>query len=145
MKKFFTILLSLVAILFVISCDFLIDIPYEKMYEHYLTSAEYEEIYGEIVSYEGVVVQVKIATEKTKNFSSGATVSFEFFGDIKDLNEIELGSEIKFVIESCYFYNGHILPMVALVCDEKVILDFEDGKANLIAFYKGKVEQQNHN
>ena len=45
---------------------------------------------------------------------------------------LDVGDEIRFVTVPFHFYNGHDLPIVELTKDGVTLLEFEEGKENLL-------------
>lgn len=134
MKKALSIILAFVFILLAFcSCDFNAPLR-KKMLEYYSDDGNYVELQGVVISPENDYgyMEIDILTE-SHGFPLNAETGYGEFesGLVYNLNP---GDEITFISAPMYFYNGHVLPIMALEKDDVVILAFEDGKSSYLAW-----------
>ncbi len=134
MKKTLSTILTFVFILLAFcSCNFNTPLR-KKMLEYYSDDDNYVELQGSVISPENDrgYMEIDILTE-SHGFPLNAQTGYGEFesGLIYNLNP---GDEITFISAPMYFYNGHVLPIMALKKDEVVILAFEDGKSSYLAW-----------
>ena len=135
MKKLFVIVLVF-AILMLCGCKSHDEILLERMIPYYSDDSNF-------VTLTGTVVIPKVAEpgqyapgcividcpDITKYTSTSVIDSYYICSD-EEL-DIQVGDAITFVIAPFHFYN-HKLPIVSIIIDGKVLLDFETGRDYLI-------------
>lgn len=102
----------------------------KKMIDKYSDDQNYISLHGEIVGIDGNVLIIEC--EELKTYISYEDEISEYYVHSKNNIDLDIGDNITFTTVPFHFYNGHRLPIVELVVDNEVLLDFKDGKENLI-------------
>lgn len=133
MKKYVSILLLLSSIFFIVSCDYNAPLR-KKMLEYYSDDNNYVELQGVVISPENDCgyMEIDILTESHVFPLNAQTGYGEFESGL--IYNLTPGDKITLVSAPMYFYNGHVLPVMALKKDDVVILTFEDGKSSYLAW-----------
>lgn len=114
------------------SCQRFIDAPLRKhMIKYYSDDSNYINLNGVIISMYYSEWEIDITTENS-NFTGEGYVKFHVMNGWHLVDEMEIGDEISFVTAPMDFYNGHIIPIVALEKDGQTYLSFEDGKEDYL-------------
>ena len=127
MKRIVLSLILLVNMLFVGSCNFNAPLR-NKMFDYYSNNDNYVELQGIVISPENSFgrMEIDILTE-SHGFPVNAQTGYGEF-ESGAIYELTSGDKITFISSPMYFYNGHVLPIMALKKDDVVLLEFEDGK-----------------
>lgn len=147
MKKITTllVLLSLIFCSALSACDFLASD--KAMLDYYSNDSNYEELTGVITSKEydkryGLAIDI---TSNSQTFTLYREVGceivkvnwvFALYSHRYLYDDLSVGDTIVFTSASMVFYNGQLLPIVALEKDGQVLIPFEEGKAAYIDWIK---------
>ena len=101
-----------------------------KLLEKYSDDQNYVALSGKIVEVDGLVVVIQC--EELSEYLSYEDDLCEYYIHSKQILDLKVGDEIQFITVPFHFYNGHQLPIVELKTFESTLLEFVDGKANLI-------------
>lgn len=101
-----------------------------KLLEKYSDDQNYVALSGKIVEVDGLVVVIQC--EELSEYLSYEDDLCEYYIHSKQILDLKVGDEIQFITVPFHFYNGHKLPIVELKTSESTLLEFADGKANLI-------------
>lgn len=101
-----------------------------KLLEKYSDDQNYVALSGKIVEVDGLVVVIQC--EELSEYLSYEDDLCEYYIHSKQILDLKVGDEIQFITVPFHFYNGHQLPIVELKTSESTLLEFADGKANLI-------------
>ena len=101
-----------------------------KLLEKYSDDQNYVALSGKIVEVDGLVVVIQC--EELSEYLSYEDDLCEYYIYSKQILDLKVGDEIQFITVPFHFYNGHKLPIVELKTSESTLLEFADGKANLI-------------
>lgn len=101
-----------------------------KLLEKYSDDQNYVALSGKIVEVDGLVVVIQC--EELSEYISYEDDLCEYYIHSKQILDLKVGDEIQFITVPFHFYNGHQLPIVELKTSESTLLEFADGKANLI-------------
>ena len=101
-----------------------------KLLEKYSDDQNYVALSGKIVEVDGLVVVIQC--EELSEYLSYEDDLCEYYIHSKQILDLKVGDEIQFITVPFHFYNGHQLPIVELKTFESTLLEFADGKANLI-------------
>lgn len=101
-----------------------------KLLEKYSDDQNYVALSGKIVEVDGLAVVIQC--EELSEYLSYEDDSCEYYIHSKQILDLKVGDEIQFITVPFHFYNGHQLPIVELKTSESTLLEFADGKANLI-------------
>lgn len=101
-----------------------------KLLEKYSDDQNYVALSGKIVEVDGLVVVIQC--EELSEYLSYEDDLCEYYIHSKQIFDLKVGDEIQFITVPFHFYNGHQLPIVELKTSESTLLEFADGKANLI-------------
>ena len=130
MKKS-TILVVAVMLLFVMIFSGCSDLILKnKLLQKYSDDQNYVALSGKIVEVDGLVVVIQC--EELREYLSYEDDLCEYYIHSKQILDLKVGDEIQFITVPFHFYNGHQLPIVELKTSESTLLEFADGKANLI-------------
>lgn len=129
MKKFATIItLFLVTLLF--GCYSSNQKLIKKMIEKYSDNQSYVTLSGEVTEFDEHTVIIK--SKELNNYISYEDELCEYYIYSDHIIELSFGDQIEFVTVPFHFYNGQKLPIVELKIDGNTLLEFEEGKKNLI-------------
>lgn len=128
MKKF-AIIFTLFLITFLSGCSSNQKLA-KKMIEKYSNNQNYVTLFGEIMEYNKNNVIIKC--EELKKYITYEDELSDYYVYSDNFFDLYAGDEICFVTVPFHFYNGHKLPIVELSINGKTLLDFDDGKSNLI-------------
>ena len=103
----------------------------KSMTEKYSNDANYVRLSGEVIEFDRGEVTIKCEELKTYVQYEDEICYYNIYGENENFT-LNVGDEIEFVTVPFHFYNGHLLPIVEVVLDGEVLLEFEDGKAALI-------------
>lgn len=113
-----------------------------KMIEKYSDDSNYVTLSGEIVEYnyitlaKGLVVYIEndiiIKCEELRTYISYQTEKCHYHIFSDQTFDLSIGDEITFTTVPFHFYNGHELPIVELSIHGTTLLDYSEGKENLI-------------
>ena len=101
-----------------------------KLLEKYSDDQNYVALSGKIVEVDGLVVVIQC--EELSEYISYEDDLCVYYIHSKQIFDLKVGDEIQFITVPFHFYNGHQLPIVELKTSESTLLEFADGKANLI-------------
>ena len=101
-----------------------------KLLQKYSDDQNYVALSGKIVEVDGLVVVIQC--EELSEYLSYEDDLCEYYIHSKQILDLKVGDEIQFITVPFHFYNGHQLPIVELKTSESTLLEFADGKANLI-------------
>ena len=101
-----------------------------KLLQKYSDDQNYVALSGKIVEVDGLVVVIQC--EELSEYLSYEDDLCEYYIYSKQILDLKVGDEIQFITVPFHFYNGHKLPIVELKTSESTLLEFADGKANLI-------------
>ena len=101
-----------------------------KLLEKYSDDQNYVALSGKIVEVDGLAVVIQC--EELSEYLSYEDDLCEYYIHSKQILDLKVGDEIQFITVPFHFYNGHQLPIVELKTSESTLLEFADGKANLI-------------
>ncbi|MBQ9125688.1 MAG: hypothetical protein IJY13_03420 [Clostridia bacterium] len=101
-----------------------------KLLEKYSDDQNYVALSGKIVEVDGLVVVIQC--EELSEYLSYEDDLCEYYIHSKQILDLKVGDEIQFITVPFHFYNGHQLPIVELKTSESTLLEFADGKDNLI-------------
>lgn len=126
-----TLIALLISCMFLSSCDFNAPLR-NKMLDYYSNNDNYVELQGIVVSPENSYgrMEIDILTE-SHGFPLNAQTGYAEF-EVSAIYELAPGDKITFVSAPMHFYNGHILPIMALEKDGVVLFNFEDGKESYL-------------
>ena len=132
MKKL-AIIVTFILVVLISGCKSQDQILSERMIEKYSNDANYVRFMGEVVSFDEdagtVIINSKELIEK--QVSANGIYKFCIYGE-NDNFTLNVGDEIEFLTVPFHFYNGHVLPIVEVVLNGNVLLEFEEGKESLI-------------
>lgn len=132
MKKL-TIIVTFILVVLISGCKSQDQILSERMIEKYSNDANYVRFMGEVVSFDEdagtVIINSKELIEK--QVSANGIYKFCIYGE-NDNFTLNVDDEIEFLTVPFHFYNGHVLPIVEVVLNGNVLLEFEEGKEALI-------------
>ena len=101
-----------------------------KLLEKYSDDQNYVALSGKIVEVDGLAVVIQC--EELSEYLSYEDDLCEYYIHSKQILDLKVGDEIQFITAPFHFYNGHQLPIVELRTSESTLLEFADGKTNLI-------------
>ena len=139
MKKLSLFLVAILSIFFLASCNFNEPLR-NNMLDYYNKDNVYSELTGEIKSIkykEGIdelFIEIELAEIKN-DFSVNAVTGYGEFTIVnwsKYNFALEANDTIIFTSAPMYFYNGHILPIVALSKNEEIYISFNEGVSTYI-------------
>lgn len=113
-----------------------------KMLDYYSDNEVYSDLCGKVISKnfnentKEIIIEVDIKNQD-HSFPLNTQTGLCEFVIVNSLDEnigIHPGDEIEFTTASMYFYNGHLLPIIALKKGDETIIEFEDGKASYISW-----------
>lgn len=129
MRKF-TILLIFLSTIFLFSCH----VPNQKlknrMIEKYSDDESYVSLSGIINKIEGNNVTIKC--EMLSEYITYEDYSCDYYIYSNQIINIMEGASVEFITCPYHFYNGHLLPIVELKINGVILLNFDEGKNNLI-------------
>ena len=109
-------------------CD--IDGPLrKKMIDYYTNDSNYNMYDGKIIDVDKELCCVKIVCE---NDDLPNQTYYTIYGNRSIYDRLQSNDEVIFYSSPMYFYNGQNLPIVYLEKQSEVLLEFEDGKNNLL-------------
>ena len=129
MKKF-AFLVMLLSITLLYGCSLSNQKLAEKMIEKYSDNQNYVTLSGEVIEYNEK--NIIIECEELKTYITYEDEVCDYYIYSKETLNINVGDIIDFVTVPFHFYNGHKLPIVELKINNNVLLNFDDGKDNLI-------------
>lgn len=139
MRKTLALLLC-ITMLFLIACS-IIDAPLNRqMTEYYLDDTHYQKATGTVegIRYDNRHVgylDIMIITENHGfPLYSNGIMDFSLYSNSDLLNHISTGDKITFISAPMQFYSGHRCPIIALEKEDEVLLSFEEGKADYLAW-----------
>ena len=140
MRKSIVVLLAIITLLFQ-GCDFNASLR-NDMLEYYSDNDVYVELCATVqaVRYndytENTEIDVALLTgmEEFRLSIVDGVSTFEIARFGYEETRISVGDEIQFISAPFYFYNGHDLPIMELRKDGEILLEFEEGKSNYIAW-----------
>ncbi len=106
----------------------------KKMLEKYSNDQNYVELSGEIIESNKNTVVIKCT--ELKNYRSSPDEICTYYIYSNQILDLASGDHINFVTVPFHFYNGHKFPIVELKIDGNTLLEFEEGKENLIEWVK---------
>ena len=136
MKKILSLLLCF-CVLFSTACS-MIDAPStKKMIKYYSDDSNYEEVTGivkEKLDSEEMKVMVTTEWHHYRSDTESRYIRFTLLSHSALSEYINVGDEITLISAPKYFYDGQTLPIIALKKDGEVLLSFEEGKADYLAW-----------
>ena len=133
MKKIANIFVFvLIPILF--SCGLSDNLLAKKMIKKYSDNKNYVELFGKIVEYSENVMVIQCV--ELKKYIEYEDEMCSYYVHSNRVLDIVAGDYIDFTTVPFHFYNGHKLPIVSLKKNDKTLLEFEEGKENLIEWVK---------
>lgn len=130
MKKF-TILITAILITLLLGCQSSNQRLARKMLAKYSDNQNYITLSGEIVEYnDNNRIVIKCKDLQSYLSYQNELCTYQIFSS--QPLDLQVGSKIQFVTVPFHFYNGHRLPIVELSIDGNSLLNFDEGKANLI-------------
>ncbi len=119
------------AITFFSACDFLASD--KKMLDYYSNNSNYEKVTASIISKEAETDNTIIVDIKTQNSSYVADYYgyylFHFYFSTEIYAILNEGDTVVITSAPMIFYNGQILPIIALERAGEILIAFEEGKA----------------
>ena len=103
----------------------------EKMIEKYSDNQNYVEFTGEVLKCDGQYIEIKCA--EMGNYVRAYEEHY-YYVCSDQVIDFDIGTEINFVTVPYVFYSGHKLPIVEIKLNGVTLLEFEEGKENLIAW-----------
>ena len=142
MRKAISIVLLLVMLFLLFSCDFNASLR-NRMLEYYSDDSNYSELRGIISSFEQKAhskewrFYIRITSENHGfPILTNGEQSFQLNYYSEESQALSVGDEVVFISAPMHFYNGHDLPIVAIKKDDEILLDFEGGKADYLEWIK---------
>ncbi len=133
--KTICIIISFVILLFSTSCNSI------KIKEYYSDVNNYICVSGDITSFSYNEAKDAIYIGFTNLSVSLDDTCFKIVGNNVTVvqskgfdQKIEIGNHIDFVTAPKYFGDGYVMPIVEFKVNDEVLLDFEEGYQNLIAW-----------
>lgn len=100
------------------------------MLDKYSDNQNYVTLSGVIIEYSGN--DIIIECEELKTYITYEDEICNYYIYSEETLDLNVGDIIEFVTVPFHFYNGHKLPIVELKINGNTLLDFDDGKDNLI-------------
>lgn len=129
MKKF-TVIVLLLLITSLTGCNLSNPKLAKKMLDKYSDNQNYVTLSGVIIEYSGN--DIIIECEELKTYITYEDEICNYYIYSEETLDLNVGDIIEFVTVPFHFYNGHKLPIVELKINGNTLLDFDDGKDNLI-------------
>ena len=106
----------------------------DKMIDKYCEDNNYVSLSGEVVKFENNVILIEC--KELKNYIEYEDDLCDFYIYSSQPLELSIGEKVDFKTVPFHFFNGHELPIVELVVNGNTLLEFEEGKYNLIDWVK---------
>lgn len=101
-----------------------------KMLDKYSDNQNYVSFSGKVVEVDGLVVIIQC--KELNAYLSYEDDLCEYYIHAEQVLDLKVGDEIQFTTVPFHFYNGHLLPIVELKISGDIILEFAEGKDNLL-------------
>ena len=133
-------LFSMLAFLMVLSgCD--VDGPLrKKMLDYYSDDDNYANYVGTIVSVDKEHCYVEIVCQDDEMPNQ---TQYTIYGESSIYDTLRPDDEVILCSSPMYFYNSHNLPIVYLEKQSEVLLEFEEGKENLLEDIRNTFKERN--
>jgi hypothetical protein len=117
----------------------------DRMLEYYADESNFQTVTG-TVTYVGFSDDRQTLYLSISNLPEGfSSKTFEIVGKNLDVvkkttlvHKLSEGAEVEFVSAPRYFWDGYVMPIVALSVDGYVLLDYERGYSNYMEWLKTK-------
>lgn len=100
------------------------------MLDTYSDNQNYVALYGEIIEYSDNTVVLNC--EELREYMNYEDEVCSYYIHSSTALDLEVGDIIRFTTVPFHFYNGHKLPIVEVVMNGEVLLNFNEGKENLM-------------
>lgn len=136
MKRFMLIIVLLLSLLLLSGC---FEPTRKAMMERYSDDENYVTLCGKVLSIDVYNVDkrmIVVECDELKTYIPYQVNPCEYYVYSTNIINLNVGDAIAFKTVPFHFYNGHQLPIVEVIVNNEVLLDFDEGKQNLISWVK---------